>query len=139
MPELPEVEVTRLGLLPLLNGQVYDVKIRNHSLRWPINPDLKKILHTQELLSLKRRGKYLLAYFPEGCLIIHLGMSGKISIVNEKKETNKHDHVDILFRVGKEIIYSNWKQSDKDQKYFDDIMKEISTYVQSANQPGPGV
>jgi len=42
-------------------------------------------------------------------------------------------------RVGKEIIYSNWKQSDKDQKYFDEIMKEISTYVQSANQPGPGV
>ena len=45
MPELPEVEVTRLGLLPLLNGLVYDVKIRNHSLRWPINPDLKKILY----------------------------------------------------------------------------------------------
>ena len=103
MPELPEVEVTRLGLLPLLNAHVYDVKIRNHSLRWPINPGLKKILHTQELLSLKRRGKYLLADFSKGCLIIHLGMSGKISIVTEKKEIIKHDHVDILFRVGKEI------------------------------------
>ena len=52
MPELPEVEVTRLGLLPLINGIVSSVDVRNHSLRWPVNPNLKKILNSQKLISL---------------------------------------------------------------------------------------
>jgi len=42
MPELPEVEVTRLGLAPLINATVYNVEVRNFSLRWPVNPNLKK-------------------------------------------------------------------------------------------------
>jgi len=63
MPELPEVEVTKLGLAPLINGTVYNVEVRNFSLRWPVNPNLKKILNSQKLISLSRRGKYLLASF----------------------------------------------------------------------------
>lgn len=101
MPELPEVEVTRLGLTPLISGKVCDVKIRNHSLRWPVNSNLKTILKSQELKSLSRRGKYILAAFSSGYLIIHLGMSGKISIASEKKEPIKHDHIDIYFNMGK--------------------------------------
>jgi len=49
MPELPEVEVTRLGLTPLISGKVCDVKIRNHSLRWPVNSNLKTILKSKSL------------------------------------------------------------------------------------------
>ena len=56
MPELPEVEVTRLGLIPLLNKTICKVDVRNHSLRWPINKNLPKILKNQQLLELKRRG-----------------------------------------------------------------------------------
>ena len=109
MPELPEVEVTRLGLAPLINGTVYNVTVRNFSLRWPVNPNLKKILNSQKLISLSRRGKYLLAGFSNGCLIIHLGMSGRISIVSEKKIPLKHDHIDICFNVdgNKKILRYN--------------------------------
>jgi len=97
MPELPEVEITRLGLEPLLNYKVSKVIIRNSSLRWPVNKSLQKILIGMKLISLKRRGKYILAEFPNGTLIIHLGMSGHLCIVSKDKEIKKHDHVDIVF------------------------------------------
>ena len=76
MPELPEVEVTRIGLKPLLKLNVGKVIIRNYSLRWPINSLLPELLKNQMLLDLNRRGKYILARFASGTLIIHLGMSG---------------------------------------------------------------
>ena len=63
MPELPEVEVTRLGLIPLLNKTILKSDIRNYSLRWPIDRNLPSILKNQELLELSRRGKYILAKF----------------------------------------------------------------------------
>jgi len=97
MPELPEVEITRLGLEPLINYKVSEVVIRNSSLRWPVNKSLQKILIGMKLISLKRRGKYILAEFPNGTLIIHLGMSGHLCIVSEDRKINKHDHVDIVF------------------------------------------
>ena len=50
-----------------------------------------------KLISLKRRGKYILAEFPNGTLIIHLGMSGHLSIVPKGREIKKHDHIDIVF------------------------------------------
>ena len=98
MPELPEVEVTRLGLKPLLSLSVKQIVIRNYSLRWPINPKLPQILKKQTLLNLDRRGKYILAKFSDGTLIIHLGMSGRLCIVSDRELLNKHDHVDIVFK-----------------------------------------
>jgi len=97
MPELPEVEITRLGLEPLINFKVSEVVIRNSSLRWPVNKSLQKILVGMKLINLKRRGKYILAEFPKGTLIIHLGMSGHLCIVSKDREIKKHDHVDIVF------------------------------------------
>ena len=104
MPELPEVEVTRLGLKPLLKLKVGKVIIRNHSLRWPINLALPELLKNQILLDLSRRGKYILAKFTSGTLIIHLGMSGRLCIVSIGNELNKHDHVDIHFMKKNLII-----------------------------------
>ena len=98
MPELPEVEVTRIGLKPLLTCKIQKVTIRNYSLRWPIDPKLPKLLKYQILLDLSRRGKYILAKFTEGTLIIHLGMSGRLCIVSSDEPVNKHDHVDIFFK-----------------------------------------
>ena len=97
MPELPEVEVTRLGLIPLLNKTICKVDVRNHSLRWPINKNLPKILKNQQLVELKRRSKYILAKFTNGTLIIHLGMSGHLSILPLTSQIQKHDHVDFIF------------------------------------------
>ena len=98
MPELPEVEITRQGLLPLINQTVRSVVIRNGSMRWPIPKHLPSTLENQKLISLKRRAKYILAQFENGTLLIHLGMSGHISLLDRHYPPEKHDHFDIQFQ-----------------------------------------
>lgn len=98
MPELPEVEVTRLGLQPLIDQTVKNVVIRNASMRWPIPDHLPQTLQNQKLLSLKRRAKYILAQFENGTLLLHLGMSGSISLLDRNYPPEKHDHFDIEFQ-----------------------------------------
>jgi formamidopyrimidine-DNA glycosylase len=100
MPELPEVEITRRGLLPLLNQTVKNVVIRNASMRWPIPAHLPQTLNNQKLLSLKRRAKYILADFECGTLLLHLGMSGRICLLDRNYPPEKHDHFDIQFSDG---------------------------------------
>ena len=96
MPELPEVETTRRGIAPHLEGQKIDhVTIRNHKLRWPIPSDLAEILVGQTIHSVSRRAKYLLFQCDTGLLIIHLGMSGHLQIVNESDPIAKHSHFEI--------------------------------------------
>jgi formamidopyrimidine-DNA glycosylase len=98
MPELPEVEVTRRGLEPNVVGQIItQVKIHRANLRWPIPQGLAKILKGQNLISLSRRGKYLLWQFPNGTLLTHLGMSGKLRIVDPKAPLQAHDHLEWIF------------------------------------------
>ena len=107
MPELPEVEITRRGLLPLLNQTVANVVIRNASMRWPIPAHLPETLINQKLLSLTRRAKYILAEFESsdasksGTLLLHLGMSGRISLLDRNYPPEKHDHFDIMFVDGR--------------------------------------
>ncbi|MGQ0442810.1 MAG: bifunctional DNA-formamidopyrimidine glycosylase/DNA-(apurinic or apyrimidinic site) lyase [Methylophilaceae bacterium] len=98
MPELPEVEITRLGLLPLINQSVKRVVIRNASMRWPIPEYLPKTIENQTLVSLSRRAKYILAQFGNGTLLLHLGMSGRISLLDRNYPPEKHDHFDIQFK-----------------------------------------
>ncbi len=98
MPELPEVETTRRGLLPHVVGRtVSDVVVRNPNLRWPVPGDLRKRLRGEKLLGVRRRGKYLLFDFPKGHLLVHLGMSGRLSLVAEDVPALRHDHVDLRF------------------------------------------
>ena len=104
MPELPEVEITRRGLLPLINQTVSKVVIRNASMRWPIPAHLPQTLQNQQLISLTRRAKYILAAFSDvnnaansGTLLLHLGMSGRISLLDRNYPPEKHDHFDIAF------------------------------------------
>lgn len=100
MPELPEVETTRLGLFPLLNQSVAQVVIRNASLRWPIPVSLPGLLVGQTLNKLTRRAKYILAHFDHGVLLLHLGMSGRLCLLAHDEPVQKHDHFDILFASG---------------------------------------
>lgn len=98
MPELPEVETTRLGVSPhVLGRQVTNLVIRQSQLRWPIPEDLAEQLHRRKLIETQRRGKYLLFKFSHGFLIIHLGMSGSLRICHPDDSHKKHDHVDIIF------------------------------------------
>lgn len=100
MPELPEVETTRLGLIPLVNQTVANVVIRNGSLRWPIPASLPELLNGQTLRALTRRAKYILAHFDHGVVLLHLGMSGRICLLAQDEPPQKHDHFDISFTSG---------------------------------------
>ena len=96
MPELPEVETTRCGILPYVNGQrVVAVTVRQRQLRYPIPMRLGHELIGQEIRQVSRRGKYLLLASDAGTVIIHLGMSGSLRIVAAGTAAASHDHVDI--------------------------------------------
>ena len=97
MPELPEVEVTRRGIAPHVEGRlVTDVILRREGLRWPFPDGLAALLRKRRVLSTGRRGKYLLLNFEHGSLIIHLGMSGHLRILSGAHPPQKHDHVDLV-------------------------------------------
>jgi formamidopyrimidine-DNA glycosylase len=97
MPELPEVETTRRGIAPYLVGEVVTgAVIRQPQLRWPV-PDLTPLLSGQRLEALERRAKYLLFRFANGTLIVHLGMSGSLRVLDAGRAPRAHDHVDLLF------------------------------------------
>ncbi|QIZ78347.1 bifunctional DNA-formamidopyrimidine glycosylase/DNA-(apurinic or apyrimidinic site) lyase [Ferrimonas lipolytica] len=100
MPELPEVEVTRQGISPHLIGAVVDkVIVRNPKLRWPIDPTISH-LEGQTIRSVTRRAKYLLLDTEAGTLILHLGMSGSLRVLNPAPTAEKHDHLDIVLSSG---------------------------------------
>jgi formamidopyrimidine-DNA glycosylase len=98
MPELPEVEITRLGIAgPLAGHRIDAVTIRNGSLRWPVPAHLGHSLPGQTLRGIDRRAKYLLLRLDAGTLIIHLGMSGSLRILPAGTPAGKHDHIDLVF------------------------------------------
>lgn len=101
MPELPEVETTKTSLAPLVGQTVTGVIVHQSSLRWPVPDDLSR-LNGQTLLSLERRAKYILAHFgranvAQDCVLLHLGMSGSLTLTPFERELRKHDHVLISF------------------------------------------
>ena len=101
MPELPEVETTLQGICPHVKGKlICQVQVRNPSLRWPVPPQLPDLLKNQRVMALFRRAKYLLLKFETGHLLLHLGMSGSLRIVNADAMPEKHDHLDFVLESG---------------------------------------
>ena len=101
MPELPEVETTCQGITPHIQDQVIqNVVVRQPQLRWKIPSNIKKILNGAKVTNVSRRAKYLLIYTTKANLIIHLGMSGKLCVLEKAQAPQKHDHVDIIFKKG---------------------------------------
>ena len=101
MPELPEVETTRLGLLPRLQGRTLRrIVVRNPRLRWPVPDELEARLAGLTLKALDRRGKYLLFDFGGITQIVHLGMSGSLRFTGPGEPAALHDHIDWLFDDG---------------------------------------
>ncbi len=96
MPELPEVETTRRGLLPhVLGHRVSDVLLRRPDLRWPIPPEVVLLLPGHRIDSIRRRAKYLLLDTAAGSALLHLGMSGSLRVLPAATPVRAHDHVDI--------------------------------------------
>jgi len=98
MPELPEVETTLRGIEPYVSGKVLsNVVVRNASLRWPIPVDELQALIGEPVRKLERRAKYILIYTDKGCILLHLGMSGSLRVVDANEVHGKHDHIDLEF------------------------------------------
>jgi formamidopyrimidine-DNA glycosylase len=108
MPELPEVETTRRGILPHAKGElVQDIVVRDRRLRWPIPEEISRILPGATIEDIQRRGKYLLFRTDAGTLIAHLGMSGSLRVVTAADEARAHDHVDLVLGSGKILRYND--------------------------------
>ena len=96
MPELPEVETARRGLLPHVAGRrVGHVRLRRPDLRWPIPREVEDLLPGQRVEAIRRRAKYLLLDTAAGSALLHLGMSGSLRVLPEDTPVRAHDHVDI--------------------------------------------
>ena len=104
MPELPEVETTLRGIQPHIENQrILKINIYNASLRWPIDLSIVETLKNQQLLQIFRRGKYLILQFKKGALLLHLGMSGSLRVLDRDDELQKHDHFEIVFKNKKAL------------------------------------
>lgn len=106
MPELPEVETTRLGVLPHVEGKVIKkLIVRRRDLRQPITKGIGAI-EGRRILGVKRRSKYLLIELNDaGHLLIHLGMSGSLRITKPGEEWRKHDHVGITVSKNQQLRF----------------------------------
>ncbi|MBA6413577.1 bifunctional DNA-formamidopyrimidine glycosylase/DNA-(apurinic or apyrimidinic site) lyase [Parahaliea sp. F7430] len=102
MPELPEVETTRRGVAPYVEGeQVDELLVRESRLRWPVPADLPQLLRGQRVLSVSRRAKYLLFHTAAGTLLVHLGMSGSLRVLRQPiPAAGPHDHIDLRLSSG---------------------------------------
>lgn len=109
MPELPEVETTRRGLAPLVERhRILRAVVRHRGLRQPVPRGLEQRLAGARVHALSRRGKYLLfscesANQEQGTLLVHLGMSGRLWLVDARTVPEKHDHFDIVVDNGRVI------------------------------------
>jgi len=117
MPELPEVETVRRGLVPVMEGQrITGAQINRPDLRFPLPENMADRLIGANILSLRRRSKYLLADLSTGeTLLIHLGMSGRILISgqivgefhHEHPAPQKHDHVVLTMADGARVTFND--------------------------------
>ncbi|MCF3974294.1 bifunctional DNA-formamidopyrimidine glycosylase/DNA-(apurinic or apyrimidinic site) lyase [Paracoccus salsus] len=117
MPELPEVETVRRGLMPHLEGQrIARAEARRPDLRWPLPPDLVQVLTGATVTALRRRSKYLLADLDRGgTLLLHLGMSGRMLVEGASQGgfhrdpsiLPRHDHVVLMTEAGTTITFND--------------------------------
>ncbi|MBQ3678204.1 MAG: bifunctional DNA-formamidopyrimidine glycosylase/DNA-(apurinic or apyrimidinic site) lyase [Succinivibrio sp.] len=107
MPELPEVEVTKRGIeKPLLNAIISSIYFDDKSLRKPFSPDLKK-LEKARVLKIERRAKYIVITTTNGYLLLHLGMTGHLRVLDQKTPMDTHDHFEISLQSGVSIRYND--------------------------------
>jgi formamidopyrimidine-DNA glycosylase len=104
MPELPEVETTLRGIEPFVDGQVISqIVVRNASLRWPVPSAALQSLCGQTVRKIERRAKYILIHTDNGVILLHLGMSGSLRVLDHQEDVGKHDHLDLVFNNNKAV------------------------------------
>jgi len=108
MPELPEVETVMRALEPHVKGSIIaSAKVLSPALRIPLLQDMEKTISSQEIISIKRRAKYLLFELSSSLtMVVHLGMTGKLTIVAKSHTPVKHDHV-IIYLNDRALVYND--------------------------------
>jgi formamidopyrimidine-DNA glycosylase len=106
MPELPEVETTRRGIEPfIVDRSIAEIIVRRTDLRQPI-PASIATLEDRTVLRVTRRSKYLLLAIDDGTtLLIHLGMSGSLRVIEPQDPWKKHDHFALTLAHGKQLRF----------------------------------
>jgi formamidopyrimidine-DNA glycosylase len=108
MPELPEVETTRRGIEPWLVGRRIDaLLVREWRLRWRVPRSLPVKLRGARIRAVARRAKYLLIETDAGTLILHLGMSGSLRILDAASPPLVHDHLDLVLDSGRCLRFND--------------------------------
>jgi formamidopyrimidine-DNA glycosylase len=108
MPELPEVETIRRGLAPHVVGRTIErVVVRDRRLRWPIARGFEKKLAGRRIESVDRRGKYLLLDLGGDKVILHMGMTGNLSLQERGRAVRKHDHLDLELSGGLVVRFND--------------------------------
>lgn len=117
MPELPEVETVRRGLLPVLEGaRIAQAQVNRPDLRWPFPENFAARLQGRLVSALRRRSKYLLADLDCGeTLLVHLGMSGRLLVSGDPgglfpphhPPAQKHDHVVLDLDSGARLVFND--------------------------------
>ena len=103
MPELPEVEVTKRGIeAPLLNSKIKSVYFDDKSLRKPFSKDLYNLVNST-VTDISRRAKYIVITTTKGYLLIHLGMTGHLRVLDAGIKRELHDHFDITTEDNKVV------------------------------------
>ena len=106
MPELPEVETTLRGIEPFISAhQVVRLTVKQPSLRWPVTSGIESIVPGQTINRVFRRAKYLIFQLDEGSILVHLGMSGSLRIVDDSAVWRKHDHIEMEMSNGYLLRY----------------------------------
>lgn len=109
MPELPEVETTRRGLAPHARGRcLAALVVREPRLRWPVAEGLPAAAVGRRISAVERRAKYLLFGLEDGAwLILHLGMSGSVRVVDRLRPPERHDHLDFVLDSGEALRFTD--------------------------------
>ena len=112
MPELPEVETIRRGLIPILDQRrILEAEIRRPDLRVPFPPDFAARLTGRKICRLERRAKYLLLHLDDGMVVImHLGMSGRLFVETAERAADRHDHVILRTDQNRKIVFNDHRR-----------------------------
>lgn len=137
MPELPEVEVTRLSFAHRIQGARIDAVRLGKPLRWPLGCQPSDLVGRQ-VVQVRRRGKYLLLDLDAGLLMVHLGMSGSLGFAAVLPGAGTHDHFDLITSLGTlrlhdprrfgAVVFASGEHSDAAQKLLGRLgMEPLST------------
>lgn len=137
MPELPEVEIVRRALEPVLVGKTLEAMVFHRpDIRFPLPENLPKNINGQRISSLQRRGKYILAFAENRHgFVLHLGMSGVIRIERGRDVhiLQKHDHVEFFMQNGVRIVFNDPRRFG----FLDAVCQESWTSYKSFKTMGP--